>query len=67
MNHTFLTDDTLIRFESKVDINTLTQEQIHDIEHFAYCANMGAKDKDSAFDWFSHLVKKHMNIDLKNK
>ena len=56
MKHTMLTTETLTRFEKEVDINALTPEAITEIEHFAYCANMGAKSKNDAWNWFRHLV-----------
>ena len=41
MKKTMLTYRTLDRFETLVDISTLTAEQIKKIEFDAYCANMG--------------------------
>lgn len=64
MRKSMLTCNTLDRFEKIVDVNTFTEEQIKQIEHYAYCANMGAKSKEAAWSWFCHLIKKYFEIDL---
>lgn len=64
MKKTALTYRTLDRFETLVNIDTLTQKQIEDVEHYAYCANMGGKSEKDTWEWFSHLVKEYLNIDL---
>lgn len=64
MKHTMLTTDTLTRFEKLVNPDTLTAEQVKEIEHDAYCANMGAESKEAAWEWFCELVKKYAGIDL---
>lgn len=65
MKMTMLTYDTLKKFQSLVDIKTLTPEQISEIEHDAYCANMGASSKEAAYERFSELVKEYVGIDLR--
>lgn len=62
-----LTYDTLDRFEELVDVNTLTENQIKEVEHCAYCANMCAKSKEDAWSWFCHLIEKNLGIDLSVK
>lgn len=62
MKHTMLTTDTLTRFEKEININFLTPETTKEIEHFAYCANMGAENKDAAWKWFRHLVANKFQI-----
>ena len=47
MKKTMLTCDTLDRFEKFINPETLTAEQVQEVEHLAYCANMGAESKDS--------------------
>lgn len=64
LQHSMLTTDTLTRFEKLVDVSTLTEKQIAEIEHCAYCANMGANDKQDTWKHFAYLVKKYTNIDL---
>ena len=54
MKKTMLTYRTLDRFETLVDISTLTAEQIEKIEFDAYCANMGCTGETVASrNWFS--------------
>lgn len=65
MKKTMLTCNTLDHFERLVDIRTLTAEQIKEVEHCAYCANMGAKDENAAWSWFCHLVNKYLGINIK--
>jgi len=65
MKKTMLTYETLNRFEKLVDINTFTEDQIKEVEHCAYCANMGAKSKEDAWSWFCYLVNKYFDIDIK--
>ena len=64
MKHTMLTTDTLTRFEKLVNPDTLTAEQVKEIEYCAYCANMGAESKEAAWERFCELVKKYAGIDL---
>ena len=72
MKKTMLTYRTLDRFETLVDISTLTAEQIEKIEFDAYCANMGRTGEtteevtESAWAWFVHLVNDvdHMGLNL---
>ncbi len=68
MKKTMLTYRTLDRFETLVDISTLTAEQIKKIEFDAYCANMGrtGETEESAWAWFVHLVNDvdHMGLNL---
>lgn len=56
MKITALTSDTLIRFQNCVNVAALSTETIEKIEHSAYCANMGAENKEAAWSWFKHLV-----------
>lgn len=65
MKKTMLTYKTLDRFEKLVDINTLTNEQIKEIELNAYCANMGAKTQEDAWNCFCRLINEYLNIDIK--
>lgn len=58
-----LTCDTLDLFEKLVDMDQFTDSQIKDIEHCAYCANMGATSQKAAWDWFCHLIHKYYGID----
>lgn len=58
-----LTYDTLALFEKLVDLEQFNDDQIKDIEHCAYCANMGAASQKAAWDWFSHLIQKYYGID----
>lgn len=67
MQKTMLTYETLDRFESIINPSTLTTEQVKEIEHLAYCANMGAESKDAAWQRFIELVKQFLQIDLENK
>lgn len=62
MKHTMLTADTLTRFERCVNINTLTDDTINTIEHFAYAANMGKDSDEAAWSWFRHLVADNFQI-----
>lgn len=62
MNHSMLTIDTLTRFENCVNIKILTSEAIEKIEHYAYCANMGAESKEAAWSWFKHLIADNFQI-----
>jgi uncharacterized cysteine cluster protein YcgN (CxxCxxCC family) len=62
MKHSMLTTNTLTRFEKEIDVNFLTPDAIKEIEHFAYCANMGAKSKEDAWSWFRHLVADRFQI-----
>ncbi len=64
LKHTALTTDTISRFEFLVDADKLTVEQAKEVEHLAYCANMGSKDNVSAWKRFCYLVKEYLNIDL---
>ena len=64
MKKTMLTCETLDHFEELVDISTLTAEQISDIEHCAFAANMGADDNEGAWNWFAHLMQKFHGITL---
>lgn len=64
MKKTMLTAETLDRFESLVKLDTLTDEQIKEVEHLAYCANMGANNPAAAWDRFAELVKQFVGIDL---
>ena len=73
MKKTRLTAETLDRFESFVNIDMLTDEQIRKIELDAYCANMQSRgstreeEQESAWSWFVHLVNDidRMGLDLK--
>ena len=65
MTKTMLTCNTLDHFERVVDIKTLTEEQIKEVEHYAYCANMCAKDKTEAWSLFCHLINKNIGINIK--
>ena len=64
---TALTSNTLDRFERVCNPDTLTAEQVERIEHLAYCANMGAESKESAWNHFIKRVKESMNIDIKEE
>lgn len=64
MTKSMLTYQTLDRFEEQVDPATLTPEQIKEIEHCAYCANMGAESKEAAWKWFVRLVNKYAGVNL---
>lgn len=64
MKKTFLTADTLDRFEKFINSETLTAEQVQEVEHLAYCANMGAESKESAWTRFCELVKHFLNLDI---
>lgn len=64
MKKSMLTYETLDRFETLVNVSTLTEDQIKVVEHCAYCANMGAKDKDAAWSWFCHLINKYLQISI---
>ena len=64
MEKTMLTSETLDLFEKFVDISTLTAEQISDVEHCAFAANMGQEDTESAWNWFAHLMQKFHGIML---
>ena len=64
MKKTNLTAETLDHFEELVDIRTLPPEQISDIEHCAFAANMGAEDSQAAWNWFAHLMQKFHGITL---
>lgn len=61
---TGLTYNILYRFEKTVDTDTLTNEQIKEIEHCAYCANMGAKSEEDAWSWFCRLINIYADIDI---
>lgn len=64
MKKTMLTAKTLDRFETIVKPDTLTDEQIKEVELLAYCANMGANNHAAAWDRFAELVKQFIGIDL---
>ena len=64
MKITMLTADTLTRLAKLVDPSTLTAEQTTEIEHDAYCANMGADSQESAWNHFKTLCAKYAGIDL---
>lgn len=64
MKKTMLTCDTLDRFEKFINPETLTAEQVQEVEHLAYCANMGAESKESAWARFCELVKHFLNLDI---
>ena len=64
MKKTMLTCDTLDRFEKCINPETLTAEQVQEVEHLAYCANMSAENKESAWTRFCELVKKFLNLDI---
>ena len=64
MKKTMLTCDTLDRFEKFINPETLTAEQVQEVEHLAYCANMGAESKESAWTRFCELVKHFLNLDI---
>lgn len=64
MKKTMLTCDTLDRFEKFINPETLTAEQVQEVEHLAYCANMGAESKESAWIRFCELVKHFLNLDI---
>lgn len=64
MKKTRLTAKTLDRFETIVNPDTLTDEQIKEVELLAYCANMGANNHAAAWDRFAELVKQFIGIDL---
>lgn len=64
MKKTMLTCDTLDRFEKFINPETLTAEQVQEVEHLAYCANMGAESKESAWTRFCELVKQFLNLDI---
>lgn len=59
---TMLTYTVIDNFEKMIDVNTLTEEQINKVEHYAYCACMGAKDAKSSWESFSELARKYANI-----
>lgn len=64
MKKTALTFETLDRFETIVNPDTLTAAQVKEVERLAYCANMGAESTAAAWDRFAELVKKFIGIDL---
>lgn len=66
MKKTALTYRVLDRFESLVNPDTLTPEQVKEVEHDAYCACMVAGENHdiTEWGWFSELVKKYVGIDL---
>ena len=64
MKKTMLTYETLERFEKIVNPDTLTAEQVKEIEDLAYCANMGAESRENAWNRFAYLVKGFMQINL---
>lgn len=64
MKKTMLTCNTLNRFEKFINPETLTAEQVQEVEHLAYCANMGAESKESAWARFCELVKHFLNLDI---
>lgn len=66
MKKTMLTYRTLDRFERIVNLDTLTDAQIREVEHCAYCANMGRESEDGAWKWFCHLIQKYLGIALEN-
>ena len=64
LSHSMLTTETLTRFENLVNVEALDAETAAKVEHFAYCANMGAENKAAAWAWFSHLCAERLGIDL---
>lgn len=64
MKKTMLTYKTLNRFEKLINPETLTAEQVQEVEHLAYCANMGADSEKSAWARFCELVKHFLNLDI---
>ena len=64
MKKTMLTSDTLDRFEKCINPETLTAEQVQEIEHLAYCANMSADSNENAWIRLCELVKKFLNLDI---
>jgi DnaJ-class molecular chaperone len=68
LKKSMLTYRTLDRFEEEFDISLLTDDEKRKIEHDAYCANMGAKSEEAAWDWFIHCVVDidHIQLTAKN-
>jgi hypothetical protein len=64
LKKSMLTMKTLDKFEAEFDESILTDAERRLIEHDAYCANMGAKSKEAAWDWFIHLVNDVDHIQL---
>lgn len=66
MKKTMLTYETLDQFETLVNPETLTSNQVEKVEHDAYCANMVAGNNPdiTAWGWFCHLVKEDLGLDL---
>lgn len=56
---TMLTMNTLTRAEAFCDPEKLSDAVREDIEHLAYCANMGAESNDAAWDRFRELMEKY--------
>lgn len=81
MKKTMLTYKTLDRFEKVINPDTLTAEQVQEVEFLAYCANsvtrpvlrsgvvygsMGADNLESAWIRFCELVEKYIGIKTAN-
>ena len=66
MKKTMLTYKTLDRFEKAINPDTLTAEQVQEVEFLAYCANMGADNWESAWIRFCELVEKYIKIKTTN-
>lgn len=66
MKKTMLTYKTLDRFEKVINPDTLTAEQVQEVEFLAYCANMGADNWESAWIRFCELVEKYIGIKAAN-
>jgi hypothetical protein len=64
LSKSMLTLDTLTRFEKEADVNLLSNEAKRKIEHYAYCANIGAESKEAAWNWFRHLVNNNLQISV---
>jgi hypothetical protein len=56
LKKSMLTMETLERLEKGVDVTLLTEEVKREIEHNAFCANMGAATKEDAWHSFGRLT-----------
>ncbi len=66
MKKTMLTYRTLDKFEKVINPDTLTDEQVREVELLAYCANMGAENEESAWVRFCELIEKFVDIKAAN-
>ena len=65
MTRTLLTWDTIDRFVEIINPDTLTAEQITEVEHLAYVANIGKQgDKDAAWTHFCELLQRFAGITI---